>query len=141
MATAHLVVLLSGLLAWSDINIQPAAVIAGSRHSTTLPDGSASDRTLETLKRYELKWPRRQKDVDHVLLSLKTSRAGLPTRACLRACRALLVDGLKQDRWRSAQAIDRFSMRLAMHMITFSTPSWPPAGTVRPEISPGLRYL
>ena len=74
MATAHLVVMFSGMLGWSDITIQPSRGDRGFsafQHSVAGID-RPSERTLETLKRYDLKWSsRRQKDVDHVLQSLE----------------------------------------------------------------------
>ena len=111
MATAHVVVLLSGLLGWSDITIQPSRGDRGFssfQHSVAGID-RPSERTLETLNRYDLKWPRRQKDVDHVLLSLEKIARKNPDAELVYALAELSwVDGLKHDRWRSAQAIDRF---------------------------------
>src|SRR5271165_1628492 len=111
MATAHVVVLLSALLGLSDITIQPSRGDRGFsafQHSVAGID-RPSERTLETLKRYDLKWPRREKDVNNVLLSLEKIARRQPDAELVYALAELSwVDGLKQDRWRGAQAIDRF---------------------------------
>jgi hypothetical protein len=111
MATAHVVVLVSALLGWSDITIQASR---GDRGFSAFQRSVAgidrpSERTLETLKRYDLKWPRREKDVNNILLSLEKIARRQPDAELVYALAELSwVDGLKQDRWRSAQAIDRF---------------------------------
>src|SRR5208337_2393568 len=73
MATAHVVVLLSALLGWSDITIQPSRGDRGFssfQHSVAGID-RPSERTLETLKRYDLERPyRRPRNVNNVLLIL-----------------------------------------------------------------------
>ena len=56
MPTAHVVVLVSALLGWSDITIQPSR---GDRGFSSFQRSVAgidrpSERTLETLKRYDL---------------------------------------------------------------------------------------
>ena len=56
MATAQVVVLVSALLGWSDITIQPSR---GDRGSSSFQRSVAgidrpSERTLETLRRYDL---------------------------------------------------------------------------------------
>src|SRR5271166_4366666 len=74
MATAHVVVLVSALLGWSDITIQPSRGDRGFssfQHSVAGID-RPSERTLETLKRYDLERSyRRQRNVNNVLLSLE----------------------------------------------------------------------
>ena len=74
MATAHVVVLVSALLGWSDITIQPSRGDRGFssfQHSLAGID-RPSERTLETLKRYDLERSyRRQRNVNNVLLSLE----------------------------------------------------------------------
>ena len=93
MATAHVVVLVSALLGWSDITIQPSRGDRGFssfQHSLAGID-RPSERTLETLKRYDLERSyRRQRNVNNVLLSLEKVAQESGCRACLCACRALL---------------------------------------------------
>ncbi len=112
MATAHVVVLVSALLGWSDITIQTSRGDRGFssfQHSVAGID-RPSDRTLETLKRYDLERSyRRQRNVNNVLLSLEKVARKNPDAELVYALAELSwVDGLKQDRWRSAQSIDRF---------------------------------
>lgn len=112
MATAHVVVLVSALLGWSDITIQTSRGDRGFssfQHSVAGID-RPSERTLETLKRYDLERSyRRQRNVNNVLLSLEKVARKNPDAELVYALAELSwVDGLKQDRWRSAQAIDRF---------------------------------
>ena len=102
MASAHVVVLVSALLGWSDITIQPSRGDRGFssfRHSVAGID-RPSDRTLETLKRYDLERTYRKKP-NLALLSLEKLRCRQPDAELVYALAELSwVDGLKQDRWR-----------------------------------------
>jgi hypothetical protein len=110
MPTAHLAVLVSALLGWSDITIQPSR---GDRGFSSFQRSVAgidrpSERTLETLKRFELARSYRR-NVNNTLLSLEKIARKQPAAELVYALAELSwVDGLKQDRWRRAQAIDRF---------------------------------
>jgi len=110
MATAHVVVLVSAFLGWSDITIQPSRGDRGFssfQHSVAGID-RPSERTLETLKRYDLERTYRKKP-NLALLSLEKVARRQPDAELVYALAELSwVDGLKQDRWRGAQAIDRF---------------------------------
>ncbi len=67
-----------------------------------------SERTLETLKRYDLDRAYRR-NANNALLSLEKVTRKRPDAELVYALAELSwVDGLKQDRWRRAQAIDRF---------------------------------
>ena len=82
MATAHVVVLVSALLGWSDITIQPSRGDRGFssfQHSVAGID-RPSERTLETLKRYDLERPYRR-NVNNALLSLEKVAASIRTQS------------------------------------------------------------
>jgi hypothetical protein len=110
MSTAGLVVLVSALLGWSDITIQASR---GDRGFSAFQRSVAgidrpSDRTLETLRRYELERSYRR-NVNNTLLSLEKIARKQPDAELVYALAELSwVDGLKEDRWRKSQAIDRF---------------------------------
>ena len=108
MTLAHLAVLLSALIG-ADITIQPSR---GDRTFASFQRSLAgldrpSERTLETLKRYDLD-RRYRKDVDGALRASRRSPAAGPTpSSCTRwpSCRGSRGQA---DRWRKARAIDRF---------------------------------
>jgi hypothetical protein len=110
MPIAHVAVLVSALLGWSDIAIQPSR---GDRAFSSFQRSLAgtdrpSERTLETLKRYDLE-RRYRKDVNNTLLSLEKIARNRPDAELVYALAELSwIDGLKLDRWRKPQAIDRF---------------------------------
>ena len=110
MPTAHVAVLVSALLGWSDITIQPSRGDRGFssfQHSLGGID-RPSERTLETLKRHDLERTYR-KNVNNTLMSLEKIARKRPDAELVYALAELSwLDGLKQDRWRKAQAIDRF---------------------------------
>ena len=77
MATAHVVILVSALVGWSDITIQSSRGDRGFssfQHSVAGID-RPSERTLETLKRYDLERPFR-KNPNNALLSLEKIAPG-----------------------------------------------------------------
>jgi hypothetical protein len=111
MATAHVAVLVSALLAWSDnITIQPSRgdhSFSSFQRSLGAID-RPSPRTIETLKRYDLDRTYRW-NVNNTLLSLEKLARKRPDAELVYALAELSwLDGLKQDRWRKAQALDRF---------------------------------
>ena len=107
---SHLVICLSAVLGWSDITIQPSRGDRGfssGSHSVASMD-RPGDRTLETLKRYDLERSYRR-NVTNTLLSLEKIARKQPDAELVYALAELSwVDGLKQDRWRRSQSIDRF---------------------------------
>src|SRR5437763_14548475 len=110
MPTAHLAVLVSAVLGWSDITIQPSrGDRTFSSFQRSLGGGDRpSERTLETLKRYDLE-RRYRKDVNHTLLSLEKIARSRPDAELVYALAELSwLEGAKQDRWRKAHSIDRF---------------------------------
>jgi hypothetical protein len=111
MPTAHLAVLLSAMIGWSDnITIQPSRSdrsFSSFQRSLGAVD-RPSPRTLETLKRYDLDRTYRW-NVNNTLLSLEKLARKRPDAELVYALAELAwLDGLKQDRWRKAQALDRF---------------------------------
>lgn len=109
MVTAHVAVLVSALLGWSDITIQASRGDRGFsafRHSMGGID-RPSDRTLETLRRFDLDRTYRR-NVENTLLSLEKLARKQPSAELVYALAELSwVDSLKQDRWRKSQSIDR----------------------------------
>ncbi len=110
MTTAHLAVLLSAVIGGSDITISPSR---GDRAFASLQRSLGggdrpSERTLETLKRYDLE-RRYRKDVIHGLMSLEKMARSRPDAELVYALAELSwIEGAKLDRWRKAQSIDRF---------------------------------
>jgi pimeloyl-ACP methyl ester carboxylesterase len=110
MALAQLTVVVAAVVGWSDITIQPSR---GERASSSFQRSLAgidrpSERTLETLKRYDLEREYRR-DVNGALLRLEKIARRQPEAELVYALAELSwVDAKKLDRWRKPQAIDRF---------------------------------
>ncbi|MFO0890144.1 MAG: hypothetical protein U0790_13520 [Isosphaeraceae bacterium] len=110
MPIAQVAVLVSALSGWSDITIQASR---GDRGFSSFQRSVAgidrpSDRTMETLKRFDLAKSYRR-NVNNTLMSLEKLARKQPSAELVYALAELSwVDGLKQDRWRKSQAIDRF---------------------------------
>lgn len=108
MPIAHVAVLCSALLGWSDITIQASR---GERGFPSLQRSfggfdKPSDRTMETLKRYDLD-RRYRRDVNNTLLSLEKIARNRPDAEIVYALAELSwVDGVRLGR--RPQAIDRF---------------------------------
>src|SRR3954451_21022662 len=108
MPIAHVAVLCSVLLGWSDITIQPSRgerAFSSFQRSLGGPD-RPSERTMETLKRYDLD-RRYRKDVNNALLSLEKIARNRPDAEIVYALAELSwIDGVRLRR--KPQAIDRF---------------------------------
>jgi pimeloyl-ACP methyl ester carboxylesterase len=110
MMIAHLTVLLPTLLGWSDITVQPSR---SDRSHTSFQRSLAgldrpSERTLETLRRYDVE-RRYRKDVDGALATLENIARANPNPELVYALAELSwVEGKRLDRWRKPAAIDRF---------------------------------
>jgi hypothetical protein len=110
MPLAQLTVIVSVVCGWSDITIQPSrSDRAGSSFQRSLAGfDRPSERTLETLKRYELAREYRH-DVGKTLLRLEKLARKDPQAELVYALAELSwIDGKRLDRWRRPQAIDRF---------------------------------
>ena len=111
MILAHLTVVASTLLGWSDITVQPSR---GDRAHASFQRSLAgldrpSERTLETLKRYDLERRYRKRRRRRARAASRSiARASARPRPRLRPGRALVGRGRRLDRWRKAAAIDRF---------------------------------
>jgi pimeloyl-ACP methyl ester carboxylesterase len=114
MPLAHWTVLAASLLAWSDaITIQPSR---GDRSSGIQRSISGldkpSDRTVETLKRFDLYKEYRQRDgADKALQHLeKFAQRRAEPELVYALAELSWIEGNRLDRWRSSQAeaIDRF---------------------------------
>jgi hypothetical protein len=111
MNLAHLTVVLSTVLGWSEpISVQPSR---GDRLHASFQKSLAgldrpSERTLDTLKRYDVE-RRYRKDVDGALATLEKVARSNPDPDLVYALAELSwVEGKRLDRWRKAAAIDRY---------------------------------
>jgi len=110
MPLAQTIVVVSALVGWSDITIQASH---GERASSSFQRSLAgidrpSERTLETLKRYDLEREYRR-DVNGALLRLEKFARKQPEAELVYALAELSwIDAKRLDRWRKPQAIDRF---------------------------------
>ena len=114
MSIAQLLVLASSLATWSDITIQPSR---GDRSATAFQRSIASidrpsERTLETLRRYDLDKEYRRDaghEVNAALLHIeKFAQQRAETELVYALAELSWIEGRKLDRWRKPQAIDRF---------------------------------
>src|SRR5262245_10306236 len=110
MSIAQVAVLVTSLAGWSDITIQPSR---SDRPFSSFQRSLAgidrpSDRTMETLRRFDLD-KRYRKGINNTLLSLEQFARTRPSAELVYALAELSwIDGHKQDRWRKAQAIGRY---------------------------------
>jgi pimeloyl-ACP methyl ester carboxylesterase len=109
MPLAQLTVMFSALVGWSDIQIQPSR---GDRATASYRSVAALDRpterTLETLKRYDLEREYRR-DVNSTLLRIEKFAQKRPEAELVYALAELSwIEGRRLDRWRKPQALDRF---------------------------------
>jgi pimeloyl-ACP methyl ester carboxylesterase len=109
MALAQLAVVVSALVGWSDITISASRGERASSFQRSLAGiDRPSERTLETLKRYDLDREYRR-DVNGALLRLEKFARRQPEAELVYALAELSwIDAKKLDRWRKPQAIDRF---------------------------------
>jgi pimeloyl-ACP methyl ester carboxylesterase len=111
MILAQLTVVVSSVLGWSDtISVQPSHPdrIHSSFQRSLAGLDKPSERTLETLKRYDVE-RRYKKDVDGALATLEKIVKGNPDPELVYALAELSwVEGRRLDRWRRPAAIDRY---------------------------------
>ena len=130
MPLAQLTILVSALLGWSDITIQPSRGdrSSGLQRSVAGLD-RPSDRTLETLRRYDLDKEYRR-DVNAALQHLEKYAQHRAEPELVYALAELSwIEGKRLDRWRKPQAIDRFldAAAYAHDYLFDNDPSWPTA--------------
>ncbi|MFO0910738.1 MAG: hypothetical protein U0794_20720 [Isosphaeraceae bacterium] len=110
MILAHLTILVAASLGWSDITVQPSRAdrsISSFQRSLAGLD-RPSERTMDTLKRYDVE-KRYRKDVEGTLdLLERTVRANPEPDLVYALAELSWVEGRRLDRWRKADAIDRF---------------------------------
>ncbi len=110
MILAHLALIASTVVGWSDISVQPSR---GSRSHSAYQRNlehldRPSERTMETLRRYDLLRSYRR-DVNHALESLEKFARESPNGELVFALAELSwVEGQRLDKWRKAAAIDRY---------------------------------
>src|SRR5262245_62807119 len=110
MPLAQWTVVVSALLGWSDLEIQPSR---GDHRTSAYQRALAatdrpSERTHETLRRYDLEREYRR-DVNAALAHLQKYAQRRPEAELVYALAELsFLEGRHLDRWRKAQAIDRF---------------------------------
>lgn len=111
MILAHLTVVASLVVGWSDpISVQPSRAdrTHASFHRSLSGLDRPSERTLETLKRFDVE-RRYSKDVAGALATLeKIARAHPEPEVVYALAELSWVEGKRLDRWRKAAAIDRF---------------------------------
>ncbi|WP_406696102.1 hypothetical protein V5E97_34425 [Singulisphaera sp. Ch08] len=110
MSLACLAIVASSLLGWTDITVQPSrgerAHSASYRNLATLD--RATDRTLDTIKRYDMSRQYRF-GTDRVLSSLVKLARERPEPELVYALAELCwVEGRRLDKWRKANAIDYY---------------------------------
>jgi pimeloyl-ACP methyl ester carboxylesterase len=110
MPLAELTVLVSALLGWSDITIQPSrgdhAALAIQRSVAGID--RPSERTLETLRRYDL-YKEYRRDVDACLVHLKRAAQQRQEAELVYALAELSwIEAKRLDHRRKEQAIDRY---------------------------------
>ena len=110
MPLAQLTVLVSALVGWSDITIQPSR---GDRSAFSYQHNIASidrpsERTLETLRRYDV-YNEYRRDVNACLLRLEKYAQKRPEAELVYALAELSwIEAKRLDHRRKPQAIDRF---------------------------------
>ncbi|WP_205678681.1 esterase/lipase family protein [Aquisphaera insulae] len=111
MPAAHLAVLCAALLGWSDnITIQPSRSERGlfSGGKDTAGIDRPSDRTHETLKRFDLDRTYRRRP-ELALQGLEKLARKQPEAELVYALAELSwVEGLRQERWRKGESLGRF---------------------------------
>ena len=109
MPMVQLTVMVSALLGWSDIDIQPSRgdrAAASYRSVATLD--RPTERTVETLRRYNLEREYRR-DVNAALLRIEKFAQQRPEPELVYALAELSwIEGKRLERWRKAQALDRY---------------------------------
>ena len=109
MILASLAIVAATAAGWSDINVQPARSARPHANYGLLASlDRPSDRTMETLKRYDLARTYRH-NVDLTLASLKKLARQTPNSELVFALAELSwIEARRLDRWRKANAIDRY---------------------------------
>ncbi len=110
MLLAQLTVLASALVGWSDITIQPSrSERSGTALQRTINSlDRPSERTIETLRRYDLDKEYRR-DVNAALLHLEKYAQKRPEAELVYALAEISwIEAKRLDRWRKPQAIDRY---------------------------------
>ncbi len=109
MALAHLTVMVTALVGWSDIQIQPSrAEHATASYRTVANLDRPTERTLKTLKRYDLERSYRH-DVNNTLLRIEKFAQKRPEPELVYTLAELSwIEGQRLDRWRKPQALDRY---------------------------------
>ncbi len=114
MSMAHITVMVSALLGWSDIEIQPSrGERAASAYRSVAELDRPTERTVETLRRYNLHslYFRRFRapDVNQVLLRLeKFAQQRAEPEVVYALAELSWIEGKRLDRHREPQAIDRY---------------------------------
>jgi pimeloyl-ACP methyl ester carboxylesterase len=109
MPLAQLTILVSALVAWSDIEISPSRGDRGAAFQRSVATiDRPSERTLETLRRYDLDREYRR-DPNQVLLRLeKFAQNRAETELVYALAELSWIEGKRLDRWRKPEAIDRY---------------------------------
>ena len=109
MPLVPLTVMVSALLGWSDIQIQPSR---GDRATASYRSVASLDRpterTVETLRRYNLEREYRR-DVNSALMRIeKFAQQRAEPELVYALAELSWIEGKRLDRWRKPQALDRY---------------------------------
>jgi pimeloyl-ACP methyl ester carboxylesterase len=109
MILAQLTIVVSSLLGWQDISVQPSRGRSHSAYQRNVAQlDRPSERTIETLRRYDLEKEYRR-DVNVTLATLERRARANPDAEIVYAIAEISwVEGRRLDSWRKAAAIDRY---------------------------------
>jgi hypothetical protein len=108
MPLAQLTLMVSALMGWSDITIQPSRGDHGAFYRSIAGLDRPSERTMETLRRYDLEREYRH-DVNGALLRIeKFAQKRAEAELVYALAELSWIEGKRLDRWRKPQALDRF---------------------------------
>ena len=110
MTLLHLTVMASALVGWAEITVSPSRGEHGrSWAQRTLANlDRASERTIETLRRYDLE-RRYRRDVDTTIAKLEAfARERMEPDVVYALAELSWLEGRRLDRWRKAAAIDHY---------------------------------
>ncbi len=109
MILAQLTIVVASLLGWQDISVQPSRGRSHSAYQRSMAQlDRPSERTIETLRRYDLEKDYRR-DVNVTLATLeRRARANPDAEVVYAIAEISWVEGRRLDSRRKAAAIDRY---------------------------------
>ncbi len=110
MNLIHLAVVASTLIGWGDITVQPSKTDrthASFQRSLSGLD-KPSERTLETLKRFDVERRYRKDPLGALNILEKIAKESADSEVVYALAELSWIEGKRLDRWRKPEAIDRF---------------------------------